>query len=308
MNNVMKPYIDLGKDILASSSNCEDRTGAGTWSTFGHLLEFDVRQGAPFLSERKLPLRSVAGELAWFIEGSTNVDVLRDQYKCKFWDEWTNPNTRTIGPMYGKQWRDANGFDQLNAIIEGAIKTPNSRRLVVSTWIPHLIPDEKTTPSDNPENGKMALAPCHFAYQIRLYDDAETKVKWVDLMFQLRSSDYFLGLPNNIASYYMLQELICAYLTKVTGIRHKARWLKAGLGDVHIYKNHVNACRELFTRKPSVEPARYVAKAATFEYLLSKPYYELNNIDHMRSKILKDIHEGVRDYTPGAVIEGARNV
>lgn len=186
MNDVMKPYIELGKNILASSENCEDRTGAGTWSIFGHLLEFDVRKGAPFLSERKLPLRSVAGELAWFIEGSTNVNVLRDNYKCSFWNEWASSETNTIGPMYGKQWRDANGVDQLANMIQGAIDTPNSRRLIVNTWIPELIPGENTKPSDNPENGKMALAPCHFAYQIRLYDDSETKVKWVDLMFHLR--------------------------------------------------------------------------------------------------------------------------
>lgn len=106
----------------------------------------------------------------------------------------------------------------------------------------------------------------------------------------------------------MLQELICAHLTVQTGIRHKARWLKATLGDVHIYKNHVDACRELFTRKPSVEKARYVPKAAVFQYLLMKPTYELNNLPHVRPKILKDIYDGVRDYTPGAPITGARNV
>ena len=308
MNDIMKPYIDLGKKILTDSNDCDDRTGAGTHSLFGHLLEFDTRKGAPFLTERKLPLRSVAGELAWFIEGSTDVNVLRDDYKCKFWDEWGSPKTNTVGPMYGKQWRNANGVDQLANILEMAVDTPNSRRLVIDSWMPDVLPKENTKPSDNPEKGKMALPPCHFAYQIRLYDDKETSVKWVDLMFQLRSSDYFLGLPNNIASYHMLQSLIAAYLTHATGIKHKPRYLKACLGDVHIYKNHVDECRELFTRNPSVEPPRYVANNLVLKYLLWGHTYELANVPGVRDQVLRDIHAGVRDYIGGEPIQGERNV
>ena len=185
MNNIMKPYIDLGKRILDDGNNCNDRTGAGTLSIFGHLLEFDVREVAPFLTERKMALRSTAGELAWFIEGSTDVDVLREDYKCSFWNEWASVKTRTIGPMYGVQWRNANGVDQLGKMLQGAIDTPDSRRLVCNSWIPEYIPDENTTPSINPDNDMMALAPCHFAYQIKLYDD-HSGGKYIDLMFHLR--------------------------------------------------------------------------------------------------------------------------
>ena len=309
MNNIMKPYIDLGKCILNDSENCDDRTGAGTWSTFGHLLEFDTRLGTAFLTERKLPLRSVAGELAWFVEGSSGVAVLHDQYKCSFWNEWGSPVTGTIGPMYGKQWRDSNGVDQLKDMMESAIITPNSRRLLVNTWIPSLLPDERQTPASNPEKGKMALAPCHFAFQIRLYDDSNDKcVKWVDLMFHLRSSDYFLGLPNNIASYQMLLSMIAAHLTARTGVTHKTRWLKATLGDVHIYKNHVDACRELFTREPSKITPEYHGQDVAFNYLLSSNRPELDDGGQTRGDILKHLHKGVHNYVPGPPIEGARNV
>lgn len=306
--NTMQPYIDLGKMILEDSNNCDDRTGAGTWSTFGHMLSFDTRKGAPFLTERKLPMRSVIGELLWFLEGSTNVDVLRDDYKCSFWNEWASEKTRTIGPMYGEQWRNARGVDQFSNLMTGAIKTPNSRRLVVSTWIPDLIPDEKTIPSDNPENGVMALPPCHFAYQIRLYDDNETDdFKWVDLMFHLRSSDYFLGLPNNIASYHMLQVLIASYLSIKTGILHKARYLKATLGDVHIYKNHVDACDELFKRKPSEVTPRFIGNVGVIKYYL-KELTDDGISSEARANMMEVMQGGIIDYKAGAGIKGARNV
>ena len=311
--NIMQPYIDLGKSILEDSNNCSDRTGAGTWSIFGHLLEFNVRKGAPFLTERKLPLRSVAGELLWFLEGSVNVDVLRDDYRCSFWEEWASDKTRTIGPMYGEQWRNARGVDQLANIIQAAIDTPDSRRLVVSTWIPDLIPDETMEPKLNPDNNIMALAPCHYAYQIRLYDDevyedSKHNTKVVDLMFNLRSSDYFLGLPNNIASYYMLQVMICRYLSVKTGIHHSPRKLKVCLGDVHIYKNHVEACEELFKRNPSTVVPKFDIPYTVLKYYLNNHLNGEDNKTEMRQSLLKQVHTGVSDYKPGTTITGARNV
>lgn len=307
--NIMKPYIDLGKMILEDSNNCDDRTGAGTWSTFGHMLSFDVRNGAPFLTERKLPLRSVIGELLWFLEGSTDVDILRDDYRCGFWNEWASEKTRTIGPMYGEQWRNANGVDQFANMIRGAIVTPNSRRLVISTWIPDLIPDEHTKPSDNPENGIMALPPCHFAYQLRLYDDNDNVGhKWVDLMFHLRSSDYFLGLPNNIASYYMLQELIARYLSVKTGILHKARYLKVTLGDVHIYKNHVEACEELFKREPSSITPKFRGVYSVVKHYLNQAHSDVPTTSDARANLMFVMQNSVYDYKPGPAIAGARNV
>lgn len=306
--NIMKPYIDLGKAILANSDNCSDRTGAGTYSTFGHLLSFDTREGAPFLTERNIPLRSVAGELLWFLEGSTDVNILKDDYRCGFWDEWASSETGTIGPMYGKQWRDCNGVDQFSNMIEGAIKSPDSRRLLVDSWMPDVLPDEESAPADNPQNGKMSLPPCHYAYQIRSYKDYETGGRWIDLMFSLRSSDYFLGLPNNIASYHMLQVMIASHLTKRTGITHTARWLKVSLGDVHIYKNHVKACEELFTRSPSKMIPRYVCDETPLYYYLNKNGYYSPIDKGIRRGLLTLTRSGVKDYVPGASIKGARNV
>ena len=308
MTDIMKPYTDLGRSILGDSNNCDDRTGAGTWSIFGRLLEFDTRLGAPFLTERKIPLRSTAGELAWFIEGSTDVSVLRDDYRCSFWNEWESKQTGTIGPMYGKQWRDANGIDQLQRMLDGAIATPNSRRLLCNTWIPEFIPDENTTPSDNPDNGIMALPPCHFAYQIRLYDNHDDGSKWIDLMFHLRSSDFLLGLPINIASYYMLQSHMAQYLTEKTGIVHNPRWLKASQGDVHIYKNHIEQCQELTSREPSTNVPTYVAKEGVLELALDLAKQDSAILPELRKQLLQVMYRGVRNYKPGEVITGARNV
>ena len=314
MHSVMKPYIDLGKEILKEGDSCEDRTGAGTWSVFGRMLEFDVRKGAPILTERKIPIRSVAGELLWFLEGSTNADVLREDYKCNFWDEWASDVTKTIGPMYGKQWRNAGGVDQLAAMLEQAIKSPDSRRLLVSTWIPELIPNGSGAPKDNPEKGLMSLAPCHYSYQIRLYTMhdimGEETFRYVDLMFNLRSSDYFIGLPNNIASYYMLQELIAEYLTTETGVPHYSRHLKVSLGDVHIYKNHDDACIELFEREPSDVVPRMDVEELTgiLKYMLT--YSPKGKFAHpiVRGKLLKRLRSAVKDYEPQASIKADRNI
>lgn len=184
--NITQPYIEIGKKLLSEGIQTEDRTDVGTYSLFGYNIRFDVSKYAPFITERKIPLRSVIGELLWFIEGSVNTDVLLNDYRCSFWNEWASDATRTIGPMYGKQWRDCNGVDQLALMLKTAIAKPTSRRMLVNVWVPELVPGDDAPPKFNPENGLMSLAPCHFAYQIRLYDDAETKVKWVDLMFQLR--------------------------------------------------------------------------------------------------------------------------
>lgn len=311
MGSIMQPYIDLGKKILAADVECDDRTGAGTYSLFGEMLAFDVRLGAPFLTERKLPLRSIAGELLWFLEGSTNVDVLRDDYRCNFWNEWASPTRKTIGPMYGQQWRDADGVDQLANVLDAAIATPNSRRLVISTWIPSLIPDETTPPTANPELGKMALAPCHFAYQFRIYEDSEldTGVKYLDLLFHLRSSDYQLGLPANIASYYMLQEMVAEHLTGKTGIKHVARHLKVSLGDVHIYRNHVDGCEELLlNRQASVMTPRFTVTKGFLQNYMNLSGGDTTLTFDERRKLLAEVGSMITDYNPGAPIYGARNV
>lgn len=311
MTNIMKDYVDLGKEILTEGEQTGDRTNVGTCSLFGEQLKFNVSKVAPLLSERKLPVRSIIGELLWFIEGSTNVDVLKNDYLCGFWDEWGSEKTRTIGPMYGKQWRDYNGVDQLAELLQQCIDHPTSRRLLVNTWIPDLIPDNNLPPAENPENGKMSLAPCHFAYQLKIYPRMSAGYNVLDLMFVLRSSDYLLGLPANIASYYFLMKLICGYLSRKTGNIYIPRNLVCMLGDVHIYSNHYSACEELFDRSPSAsEPVFIVTDEMVdiFESYIDGSFEKSENKSELRKHNLRVIHKGVSNYFPGEPIKGARNV
>lgn len=308
--DVMAPYIAFGKELIEKGYGTPDRTAVGTRSLFGHTLRFDVTKGAPFLTHRKIPLMNVIGELLWFLEGSVDTDVLVDDYKCRFWGEWASDATRTIGPMYGKQWRDCDGVDQIDTLMKTAIATPTSRRMVVNVWIPKLIPGDVAPPKFNPENGLMSLAPCHFSYQLKIYPINES-LNIVNLQFNLRSSDYFLGLPNNIASYYILLRLICAYLTKKTGIEHKADTLIAALGDVHIYNNHIDECEELFAREPSAVQPDYIVSPeveAVFESYLNGIFEASEDKPLMRRTFVRVLYKAIKDYKPGEAIQGARNV
>lgn len=305
-----KPYIEIGKKLLEEGFQTEDRTAVGTRSLFGYSIRFDVSKYAPFITERKIPLRSVIGELLWFIEGSVNTDVLLNHYRCGFWNEWSSDVTRTIGPMYGKQWRDCNGVDQLALMLKTAQVKPTSRRMLVNVWVPELVPGDEAPPKFNPENGLMSLAPCHFSYQLKIYP-IRSDFRIVDLQFNLRSSDYFLGLPNNVASYYILQRLICAYLTRKTGIRHSPHVLIAAVGDIHIYNNHVEVCEELFEREASpLQPSFKVTDEIVdaFESYIDGSFNNVDDKPKMRRHFVNLMYRAIEDYDPGEVIQGARNV
>lgn len=311
-HDVCQPYMDYAQEILDNGTLTGDRTGTGTRSLFGDRLKFDVTTKAPFLTQRKLPLRSVIGELLWFIEGSVNTDVLKNDYKCNFWDEWTSPETRTIGPMYGEQWRHANGVDQLANLLKAAITTPTSRRLIVDSWAPELIPDDDTVPTLNPESGTMALAPCHFAYQLKIYQIGHTTPTFmVHLAYAQRSLDFFLGAPNNIASYYILLRLICGYLERVTGHAHLPCNLIVHMGDTHIYNNHVDAVKELLGRSETPEVPRFIIDDEAidiFESYIDGSFYTESDLPATRLRNLNTLHSKVVDYHPQAAIKGARNV
>lgn len=306
----MDNYIQLGKDILKYGEHKKDRTGVGTLSLFGDMLKFDVTTHAPFLTNRKLPLRNVIGELLWFIEGNSDVEVLKDDYRCSFWDNWMSPVTKTIGPMYGKQWRDSNGVDQLKDLLNESITYPNSRRLIVNTWVAGLIPDNYTEPQLNPENDKMALAPCHFSYQIVIYEKSlESKV--VDLLFNMRSSDYLVGLGSNIASYYILQALICGYLSRKTGISHTPRTLNCSLGDMHIYVNHIDECNLLFNSKPAEKlPSFNVTEKCidVFESYFNGNFNKEIDKPAIRRKNVTTLYASIENYKPDLILSPARNV
>lgn len=240
------PYKGLLKSILECGDEKEDRTGTGTVSIFGQTLTYhDVSTNPPFTSLRKLPMKSLIGELLWFIKGCTNTKVLKEELKCNFWDEWASEENQ-IGPMYGAQWRGiTDGVDQLKNLLTGMIEDPFSRRLLVDSWVPFKLPISGVAPNKQPDLGRMALAPCHFAFQVNVTKDYE-----VDLMWNQRSADVALGLPVNIASYYILLCLLCKAASEKTGKVYKPRHLTVALGDAHIYKNHLEETREMLDRRP----------------------------------------------------------
>jgi len=223
----MKQYHDLLRHILDNGVEKGDRTGTGTLSTFGYQMRFDLSEGFPVLTTKKLHLRSIIHELLWFLKGDTNIAYLQEN-GVKIWDEWADENGN-LGPVYGYQWRswpnpDGTHTDQIVKLIEGIKNNPNSRRHIVSAWNPSLVDD-------------MALPPCHCLFQF-----------WVangKLSCQLyqRSADTFLGVPFNIASYALLTLMVA----QVTGLQ--AGEFVHSFGDVHLYNNHLEQAKLQLTRE-----------------------------------------------------------
>lgn len=308
--DVCQPYMDYAEKLLEEGRRTGDRTGTGTCSLFGDNLKFDVSSHAPFLTQRKLPLRSVIGELLWFIEGSVETDALLNDYKCNFWTEWSSEVTGTIGPMYGKMWRGCDGVDQLKGLLEQAIATPTSRRLIVDVWNPKYIPSDEGIPSLNPKSGLMALAPCHFAYQLKIYPNPD-KTAQVSLSYSQRSLDFFLGAPNNIASYYILLRLICGYLTRHTEVKHTPEHLICQMGDAHIYNNLMDETVTLLGREVSpAAPNMIIDDEAidVFESYFNGEFEKSEDKAATRTHNLKVIHSKIINYKPAPAIKGTRNV
>lgn len=246
--NELSDYIKLVQDILDNGESKEDRTSTGTRSVFGRMLHFkNVNSRPPFLTNRKLPLKSTIGELLWFISGNTNAFVLKDIFKCNFWDEWAN-DFGSIGPMYGAQWRGkTDGIDQLSKLLNDMVHNPSSRRLMVDAWNPRVLPEDGVVPNKQADQGLSALAPCHFAFQVNVTSDFK-----VDLQWYQRSADVLLGLPVNIASYYILLCILCKAATELTDgeVIYIPRNLTVALGDAHIYNNHIELAEDVVTRRP----------------------------------------------------------
>lgn len=224
----MYQYLNLLSDVLTNGVTREDRTGVGTRSIFGAQLRFDLSMGFPLVTTKKVHFKSVMGELLWFISGSSSANELREKYGVTIWDEWADRNG-DLGPVYGKQWRDWEGIDQLASVVSEIKTNPNSRRLIVSAWNPVDIPD-------------MALPPCHVLFQFYVADG-----RLSCSMYQ-RSADVFLGLPFNIASYALLTHMVAQVTDLVVGD------LVISLGDVHLYNNHVAQAREQLARTPRALP------------------------------------------------------
>lgn len=228
----MKQYIDLLNHILLHGTPKSDRTGTGTLSTFGYQMRFDLEEGFPLVTTKKLHLKSIIYELLWFLRGDTNVHYLQE-HGVRIWNEWARPDG-SLGPVYGAQWRSwpdyRDGFIDQIAQAEATIRhDPDSRRIIVSAWNVAQLPD-------------MALAPCHAMFQFYVADGR------LSLQLYQRSADCFLGVPFNIASYALLTMM----MAKVTGLR--PGYFVHTLGDAHLYSNHLDQARLQVAREPRTLP------------------------------------------------------
>lgn len=228
----MKQYLDLLTRVLETGTRKSDRTGTGTLSVFGHQMRFDLAEGFPLLTTKKLHIRSIVHELVWFLQGDTNIRYLKDN-RVSIWDDWADDNG-DLGPIYGHQWRswpkgDGTTIDQIADVQDMIRRSPDSRRLIVTAWNPADVP-------------RMALPPCHCLFQFYVADGR------LSCQLYQRSADIFLGVPFNIASYALLTEMMAA----VTGLR-PGEFVHT-LGDAHLYSNHLDQARLQLTREPRALP------------------------------------------------------
>ncbi|WP_324721614.1 thymidylate synthase [Salinimicrobium sp. HB62] len=223
----MKQYHDLIKHVLENGNEKGDRTGTGTKSVFGYQMRFDLSEGFPMVTTKKLHLKSIIYELLWFLHGDTNVKYLQD-HGVRIWNEWADENG-DLGPVYGHQWRNWNSedIDQIREVVETLKNNPNSRRMLVTAWNPSVLPDTSKSFSENVANGKAALPPCHAFFQFYVADGK------LSCQLYQRSADIFLGVPFNIASYALLTMMIA----QVCG--YEAGDFIHTFGDAHIYNNHL---------------------------------------------------------------------
>ncbi len=228
----MQQYHDLLRRVLETGIDRDDRTGTGTRSVFGHQMRFDLADGFPVLTTKKLHLRSIIIELLWFLRGDTNIAWLKEN-GVSIWDEWADENG-DLGPVYGYQWRswpapDGRSIDQITNVLDAIRNNPNSRRLIVSAWNPALVDD-------------MALPPCHCLFQFYVADGK------LSCQLYQRSADIFLGVPFNIASYSLLTMM----MAQVTGLQPGDFVLT--FGDAHLYSDHFDQARLQLERRPKPLP------------------------------------------------------
>ena len=255
----MKQYLELLDAIRTEGTLKGDRTGSGTLSIFGHQMRFDLSQGFPLVTTKKVHLKSIIYELLWFLKGETNVAYLHE-HNVNIWNEWAD-NNGELGPVYGHQWRswptpDGRHIDQIQQVIEQLKKTPNSRRIIVSAWNVADLPDETISPQDNVKQGKMALAPCHAFFQFYVANGK------LSCQLYQRSCDTFLGLPFNIASYALLTHMVAQQSDLEVG-----DFIWTG-GDVHLYLNHQEQASLQLTRQPFALPTLKIKHkpASIFDY------------------------------------------
>jgi len=238
----MKQYLDLIKHVNKNGILKEDRTGTGTKSVFGYQMRFDLNEGFPMVTTKKLHLKSIIYELLWFLKGTTNIEYLKEN-GVKIWDAWANENG-DLGPVYGHQWRNWNseGIDQITEVINTIKTNPDSRRMIVTAWNPSVLPDTSVSFSENVTNGKAALPPCHAFFQFYVTDGK------LSCQLYQRSADIFLGVPFNIASYALLTMM----MAQVCGLG-SGDFIHT-FGDAHIYSNHSEQIALQLSREPKPLP------------------------------------------------------
>ena len=237
----MKQYLDLLTHVMDKGTDRGDRTGTGTRSVFGYQMRFDLDDGFPVLTTKKLHLRSIIHELLWFLNGETNIRYLKEN-GVSIWDEWADENG-DLGPVYGAQWRswpapDGGHIDQIANLVKGIVKNTNSRRHIVSAWNPA-------------EVDEMALPPCHCLFQFYVADGK------LSCQLYQRSADIFLGVPFNIASYALLTMMVA----QVTGLKYGE--FVHTLGDAHLYHNHFEQAQLQLTRDPKPLPRMLIKRDVT---------------------------------------------
>jgi thymidylate synthase len=262
----MRQYHDLMERILADGAEKGDRTGTGTLSVFGHQMRFDLGEGFPLVTTKKLHLKSIVYELLWFLRGDTNIKYLND-HGVSIWDEWADERGE-LGPVYGKQWRswpaeDGGTIDQIVNVVNMIKRSPDSRRLIVTAWNPA-------------EVDKMALPPCHCLFQFYV-----AKGKLSCQLYQ-RSADVFLGVPFNIASYALLTLM----MAQVTG--YKPGDFVHTLGDAHLYSNHIEQARLQLSRAPRALPVMKLNPAVKDLFGFNYEDFVLEGYDphpHIKAKV-----------------------
>ena len=262
----MKPYLDLMRHVMAEGHDKSDRTGTGTRSVFGYQMRFDLSEGFPLLTTKKLHLRSIIHELLWFLKGDTNIKYLKDN-QVSIWDEWADENGE-LGPVYGYQWRswptpDGQHIDQIQNIIQQIKNSPDSRRIIVSAWNPTLI-------------DQMALPPCHALFQFYVADGK------LSCQLYQRSADIFLGVPFNIASYALPTMMVA----QVCGL--KAGEFIHTFGDAHIYSNHFDQVQLQLSREPRALPQMKLNPEVNDLFAFTFEDFELTDYDphpHIAGKV-----------------------
>jgi thymidylate synthase len=272
----MKAYHDLLRHLLEHGVRKEDRTGTGTISSFGYQMRFDLSQGFPLVTTKKLHLRSIIHELLWFLKGDTNIAYLKEN-GVRIWDEWADENG-DLGPVYGHQWRNWNseGIDQIKQVIETIKMNPESRRMIITAWNPSVLPENGKSFSENVANGKAALPPCHAFFQFYV---SEGKLS---CQLYQRSADTFLGVPFNIASYALLTMMVAQVCDLEPGD------FVHSFGDVHLYLNHLEQAEMQLQRELRPLPTMNLNPEVKDIFSFTFEDFELLNYDphpHIKAEV-----------------------